>query len=139
MDDEKLAAELLRDEGLRLHLYTCTAGKTSIGIGRNLTDRGISQAEAMYLLANDINETEADLRQSWPIFASLDDVRQRVILNMAFNLGIVKFLRFRKMMAAIAAKNYVAAAAEMRGSLWASQVGARADRLAEMMETGVSP
>jgi lysozyme len=136
MDNEKLAAELLRDEGLRLRLYTCTAGKTSIGVGRNLADRGISRAEAIFLMANDVDDAERDLARYLKCWSTLDDVRQRVLINMCFNLGIVRLLGFKQTLAAIERRDYAAAAAAMRDSKWATQVGARADRLARMMERG---
>lgn len=136
MDLVKLTDELVRDEGLRLRLYTCTAGKTSIGVGRNLEDRGISKTEAMLMLAHDIDDACADLDRSLPWWQTLDPVRRRVLVNMAFNLGIVKLLGFKNTLAAMKAGDYAKAADGMRQSLWARQVGARADRLAAMMETG---
>lgn len=136
MDLAKLTDELVRDEGLRLRLYTCTAGKASIGVGRNLEDRGITKTEAMLMLAHDIDDACADLDRNLPWWRGMDPLRQRVLANMAFNLGIVKLLGFRNTLAAMKAGDYAAAADGMRRSLWARQVGARADRLAQMMETG---
>ncbi len=136
MDEQKLVEELIRDEGVMLRLYTCTAGKTSIGVGRNLEDRGITRAEAMFMLANDIDDVERDLDRNLPWWRQMDDVRQRVLANMAFNLGIVKLLDFRITLAAMKAGDYPKAARVMLDSRWARQVGARADRLAKMMETG---
>ena len=50
MDTDKLLSDLVRDEGLRLRPYADTVGKTTIGVGRNLTDVGISHDEALALL-----------------------------------------------------------------------------------------
>jgi lysozyme len=127
---------LLRDEGLRLKTYRCTAGKLTIGVGRNLDDNGITREEAFYLLNNDIAAVHADLTRKFPWYGSLDEVREAVVLNMAFNLGITKFSQFYQTIAAIARADYADAADRMRKSLWARQVGARAERLAKQMETG---
>lgn len=136
MDISKLKRQLIIDEGISLRLYQDTVGKWTIGIGRNLEDRGISLSEAHYLLDNDIYETMHYLEKySW--FDLLTDVRQRVVVNMCFNLGMTKFSSFRNMIKALAERNYFKASLEMLDSKWARQVGDRAKRLAKMMETGV--
>lgn len=82
-------AQLVRHEGLRLKPYRCTAGKLTIGVGRNLEDKGISQQEAYELLENDIRECEVQLLTEIPdIYLSLDINRKVVLINMCFNLGI---------------------------------------------------
>lgn len=139
MNREKLIAQLLTDEGLRLKPYKCTAGKTSIGCGRNLDDVGISKAEAMALLENDIDNCARDLDRSLPWWRDMDDARRNVLLNMTFNLGIARLLGFKNTLALMKAKRYDAAAAAMLDSKWADQVGMRAARLAKIMRTGVLP
>jgi lysozyme len=134
-DRPALRDALVRDEGIRFKTYRCTAGKLTIGVGRNLDDVGISRDEAMLLLDNDIARVEADARKHhW--FGGLDAARQEVVLNMIFNLGATSFAKFYQTIAAIAAADYAGAADRMRKSLWARQVGARAERLAKQMETG---
>ncbi|MHA6717892.1 glycoside hydrolase family protein [Sphingomonas sp. RS6] len=151
-----LEAELVRDEGERFRVYRCTAGKRTIGVGRNLDDVGISEAEAdtlgitlasvlrsgitpaqsRALLANDIAKCERQLDARLPWWRTLGDVRQRVLINMCFNLGIRRLLGFRNTLAKIQRGDFAGAATGMRASLWARQVGARAKRLARMMEQG---
>jgi lysozyme len=133
-----IEAHLVRDEGLRLKPYRCTAGKLTIGVGRNLDDMGITEDEARLLLRNDIARVEAECRREFPWFGALDEVREAVVLNMVFNLGITKFKGFVNTIADISAGNYESAASRMLQSLWARQVGNRALRLAEMMRTGVA-
>jgi len=133
--DPALRAALVRDEGLRLFPYQDTVGKWTIGVGRNLSDVGITKAEAMALLDADIRRAMRLLDARYPAWASLSPPRQRVLVNMAFNLGSRIFL-FRRMLAAMNASNYDEAAQQMRRSKWATQVGARAERLATIMETG---
>ena len=133
---QSLIPALLRDEGLRLKPYRCTAGKLTIGVGRNLEDVGIREDEAMLMLENDIEAVIADCRQGFPWFASLDAVRQGVIVQMAFNLGIAGLSRFHNTLGAVARGDYDAAADGMLQSKWAQQVGRRAVRLAFAMRTG---
>lgn len=136
-----LKTALLRDEGLRLKPYKDTVGKLTIGVGRNLDDRGISNDEARYLLDNDIDSVEKQLRVAFPHYVKLDDARQEVLLNMAFNMGVgnaVKgLMSFIHTLAAIESGDYELAARRMLKSLWATQVGDRAKRLAEQMRTGI--
>jgi len=139
MNTEKLKAELIRDEGLRSLPYKDTVGKLSIGVGRNLDDVGISKEEALFLLENDIKRTVASLNTLLVGWDTLDGVRQRVLANMAFNLGIGGLLKFKKTLTLIQSGKYVEASKEMLNSQWAKQVGSRALRLSEMLATGKEP
>lgn len=136
----RLRSQLLNDEGLRLHPYLDTVGKWTIGVGRNLDDVGISKVEALYLLENDIDKAIRDLVAAFPWFVELDPVRQTVLVNMAFNMGVGSELRglrsFKNTLRAIEEGRYEDAAKGMLASKWARQVGRRATRLAEMMKTG---
>jgi lysozyme len=128
--------QLIMHEGLKLRPYKCSAGKLTIGIGRNLVDRGITREEAIYLAKNDIQGIkQALVLNHW--YATLDPIRQKVIIDMAFNIGINGLLKFEKMILAIERRDFVKAADEMLDSLWAKQVGERAKRLAEMMMEGI--
>jgi lysozyme len=133
---ERLRAQLIEHEGLRLRVYFDSVGKATIGVGRNLDDKGLTKAEAMQLLENDLQECIADLA-SFPWFESLDAVRQRVLIDMRFNLGPTRFRRFVATLAAVSTGRYDEAADAMLASKWATQVKGRARRLAAMMRTGV--
>lgn len=133
---ERMRDQLVRHEGLRLKPYRCSAGKLTIGVGRNIEEVGITEEEAMTLLANDINWVIGELDRRVPAFANLNEVRRRVLIDMGFNLGIGRLMKFRRMLAALEAENYARAAVEMMDSRWARQVGNRAARLKRMMETG---
>ncbi|HDR9164877.1 TPA: glycoside hydrolase family protein [Burkholderia vietnamiensis] len=130
-----LKAELTRDEGRMKRIYVDTVGKVSGGIGRNLTDKGFRDNEIYLMYENDIAETEAWLDRNLTWWRSLDPVRQRVVMNMAFNMQ-GKLLTFVNTLAAIQRGDYGAAADGMLNSLWAKQVGARARRLADLMRSG---
>lgn len=126
---------LIRHEDLRLKPYRCTAGKLTIGVGRNLESRGISKEEALFMLENDISQTLSECR-TFPWFDQLDNVRQAVIASMVFNLGLSKFGQFKRTIAALEAGDHAKAAAEMVLSDWFTQVGNRGPELVEMMRTG---
>ena len=136
MNKDELAAQLAIDEGCKLKPYRDTVGKLTIGIGRNLDDVGISKAEALALLAADIDIAAAGLDHALPWWRDMTDGRQQVLCNMAFNMGLPSLLGFKNTLAAMKAGDYRAAAAGMRASKWARQVGARAERLAKAMEQG---
>jgi lysozyme len=126
---EDLIEQLIVHEGLVLEPYECTAGKLTIGVGRNLEDRGISVDEAHYLLKNDIEIVERELLEAQPLVSMLDAVRQRVLVDMGFNLGIPTLMKFQKMWDAIEDEDWVEAAGQMLDSRWAHQVGRRATTL----------
>lgn len=135
-DRQALVDQIIQHEGLRLRPYTDTVGKTTIGVGRNLSDVGISNAEAMLLLDHDLDEAITDLVGSFPWFVTLDPIRQRVMADMRFNLGASRFRGFQRMLRAMSEQDYPLAAAAMRKSLWYSQVKQRGKRLVHMMLTG---
>ena len=131
-----LATKLIKKhEGLRLKPYRCSSQKITIGYGRNLQDNGISQEEADTLLQHDLNSAINEA-ESLPFFASLNEPRQAVIVDMVFNLGLPRFGMFKKMITAIECEHWHVAANEMLNSRWARQVGKRANTLSEMMRLG---
>ena len=130
-----LTEDLIRDEGLRLKPYKDTAGKTTIGVGRNLDGKGITKEEAHYLLGNDIAEVSADFDRLIPWWRELSEARQRALVNMGF-MGTHKILEFRRMLIALQAGDFVSAAKEALLSQWATQVGDRAERVAKLIEEG---
>jgi len=137
MNARRVAEQLLVDEGLRLRPYRCTAGKLTIGVGRNLEDRGITEAEAFMLLDNDIADFWGELvkARSW-VLAAPEHV-QEALLNMTFNLGVNGLLGFKETLALMKTEQYAAAASAMLASKWARQVGKRAERLARQVREGV--
>ena len=152
-----LMEKLIAHEGLRLQVYKDSLGIATIGIGRNLEDRGItpeelewmdipnmdtiyqygiSEADAMYLAQNDVQIVEQELLRAHPCVENLDAVRQLVLVDMAFNMGVPRLGKFKKMWAAIHENNFDEAAKEMLDSRWANQVKSRATKLAHAMHTG---
>jgi len=136
MDAQKMIAELERDEGMRLKPYPDSMGVLTIGVGRNLRDVGITKGEAYQMLHNDIDRVTQELDEHLPWWSTLSEVRQRVLVNMCFNLGYARLLGFRSALAAMQIGDWEGAASGMMASQWANQVGPRAVRLAAMMRTG---
>ena len=116
--------------------YKCSAGFLTIGVGRNIEERGLSDDEIDYILNNDVNIATDELVRTFDWYPDLDEVRQRVVIDMVFNLGMPRFQQFKKMIQALDEGDYKEASIQMMDSRWASQVGARAERLRDMMETG---
>lgn len=132
----QLAADLIKKhEGLRLKPYKCTAGKLTIGYGRNLEDNGISEYESEVMLANDIQKCYA-LCVKLSFWNKLNEIRQAVILDMCYNLGFTRLQGFKKMLKALERQDYKVAAKEMLDSNWASQVKTRATELSNIMIKG---
>lgn len=132
-----VAQQLLEHEGLKLKPYRCPAGKLTIGVGRNLEERGISEEEALYLLDNDISECIKDLQKIFTdaeSFATLPENVQRVLIDMRFNLGASGFRCFKKMIKAVKDRDFTRAALEMQDSKWFEQVGNRGSVLVKMMQ-----
>jgi lysozyme len=132
---DELLADLKRDEGLRLKPYYDTAipPRLTIGYGRNLDDVGISEEEAEFLLRNDVDRALDALDRAMPWWREQPAEVQRALANMAFNLGLTRLLGFRRMLAALKAGDREGAAREAMSSRWATQVGARADRIAKLI------
>ena len=156
-DRQDLIDKLVVSEGLRLQVYKDTLGIDTIGIGRNLEDRGITkqeldeldipnidhvyeygitEADAVYLATNDVQIVEEELVRAHPCVDRLDSVRQLILIDMAFNMGVPRLCKFKKMWAAVECGDYPTAAKEMLDSRWAKQVKGRATKLANAMHNG---
>ncbi len=131
-----LFSMLKRHEGLKLKPYKDTKGLLTIGIGRCLETKGITELEAEMLCNNDIAQCMVDLRNFLTWFDKLDSVRQDVLMDMCFNMGISGLLKFHNTLTLIEQGKYVDASKEMLNSEWAKQVGDRAIELSNMMAIG---
>lgn len=130
-----------RHEGCRLHAYHDTLGNATIGFGHMLTPKdadlkSISQELANELFLEDFNGIVGDLESEIDWFHDLDEVRQAVLIDMAFNLGVAGLMKFRRMLSYCRCGDYDSSSKEMLESIWAKQVKTRAIELSEMMRTG---
>lgn len=138
-------------EGCVLKPYKCPAGKLTIGVGRNLEDnpltpeekkacgdlsQGITKNAAYMLLRNDVTRCEEELRKNIPFYTKLPVERQYALLDMCFNLGISRLLKFKKMLKAMEEKNFKLAAYECLDSNYARQLPNRSKRIAHLIGTG---
>lgn len=138
--DEALVSKLVElHEGYRRFPYPDSLGILTIGIGFNIEEVGLSREESLMILQHRLRDLRWKLTRKFPEFGTLSAVRQAVLVDMAYNLGLDGLAKFRKMWSAIARKEWTTARREMLDSKWANQVGARARRLAKMMETSEWP
>lgn len=137
---------LVRHEGVRRKAYDDRTGKTlrrggtlgghlSIGVGRNLSQRGLTRREIAFLLDNDIARATRGAA-AYPWFAGLSPPRQAVCISMVFNCGPAGWAGFKKTHAALASARWDEAAMELLQSRYAEQVGDRALHLAELLRQG---
>jgi len=129
---------IAKHEGYREHMYKCPAGYNTIGYGYNL-DAGMPEPIAAQLLLHQAEEAMFQATRDFPWFKGLSEVRQAVIINMIYNLGLVGFKKFKRTIAFIEEEDYIWASTEMLDSKWATQVGSRAADLSYMMATGEWP
>ena len=146
MDKEKLIKELMLDEGVIYEIYIDHLGYPTFVVGHLITEKDkewglpmgtpISKKRVSECLDKDIEIvcTELDKNMKW--WKELDDVRQRVLANMAFNLGLPRLSKFVNFLTAVQDSNWEKAADEMMDSKWANQVGDRAVRLSKKMLEG---
>jgi lysozyme len=146
MDVARLKADLLRDEALRVVVYDDGTGRplkaggeltghASFGVGHN-GEKPLSLRAVQVILEDDIADVTDALDRALPWWRTLSENRQRALANMAFNLGIVRLLGFRDMLACLEAGDWKGAAAASLDSRWAVQVGERARRIAQILEEG---
>lgn len=139
LDVEKIKKDLERDEGKINHAYQDSEGYWTIGVGHLIDKRkqgSIPNFIIEALLEYDIDEKSKELDKIIPFWRNLDALRQRVLLNMAFNLGVGNLMGFKRFLQALRDSDYTLASIEMMDSKWARQVGKRAERLSKMMRTG---
>jgi lysozyme len=132
-DRPALIVELRRDEGERPLMFVDSTGHATVGVGHNLNAQPISKRAIATILDDDIDAVIAGMDLALPWWRRLDPVRARVLLNMAFNLGVNGLLGFVLFLRAMEAADWPEAVAQMEASRWRHQVGARATRLQAMV------
>lgn len=133
---EELKERLRKEEGVKQFPYTDTTGHLSIGVGHNLSDRGLSKTIVENILSEDVSIAITDSVFTFPMFWGYSENRQIVILDLMFAMGLPTFMKFEKMIQAIKYGYWEKASEELLDSLWAKQVGKRAIELAKMLKEG---
>lgn len=147
MNLEKLETQLALEEGCPKATYLDTKGILTGGIGHNLEahpeagfDRvGVNVPADLVTqwFRDDIQDAISDLDAKLPWWRNQDDVRQNALLNLCFNMGIGGLLTFKNTLAAWKSGDYAGAAAGLRNSQYARDVGkTRSGRVADMVEKG---
>jgi lysozyme len=134
---------LIKHEGYRLETYRDTMGLLTVGIGHlclpadNLHDREIvSDIQIEKFFAVDIDKATKIAIALVPGLYGLDEIRQAVIISLAFNLGN-RLAQFHDTLQAINKQEWTLAATHLQNSRWYSQVGHRGPELCEMLRSGV--
>lgn len=140
---QKIRSLLIHQEELRLFPYDDATGKApvtegniTLGVGRNVTQRGITMDEALQLLDNDINFFSSKLTQLLPLFQNLDESRQVALISMAFNLGIKGFMEFDDFLTFMKNKDYEHASSDLLATKAALRAPERYQELARIIRTG---
>ena len=132
MNKSRIRQNLIREEGLELKLYKCPADHWTIGVGRNLESRGISEATAYQMLDEDIDLCIDELKVSIKHFGVYPEPIQKALVDLCFNMGISRLLHFKKTLEyleeGLTTGNYTKAAVELMNSNYATQLPARAQR-----------
>ncbi len=118
MDLQKIKQSIKKHEGLELKPYLCPNKKLTIGYGRNLQDRGITQIEAETMLERDLLDIKLELEDSIKFFHKLDHIRQNVLIEMAYNMGVTNLLEFKNTLKFMEKGDFINASEEMLDSEW---------------------
>lgn len=132
MNREKIRQHMIAEEGLKLTLYKCPADQWTIGVGHNLQSRGISEKVALAILDEDIDVCLEELQRNIPHFEAHPEPVKETLLDLCFNLGIARLMKFKKTLhyieEGLTTKNYTKAANELMISAYARQLPNRAKR-----------
>jgi len=140
MNIDKLKEQIKHSEGVRTTAYKDTLNNWTTGVGHlirlpdeeYLLEKELTKEEVDQIFTTDLNQAIDDARK----FISEDSIPEEaffVVVDMAFNLGLPKLMKFQKFRQALLAKQYKMASIEMLNSLWARQLPNRSKRLAKRM------
>ncbi len=139
MNDAQIKQMIRRHEGYMPKVYLDTVKVPTAGYGHAFhLGSKVPHKVAELLFEQDFDS----VKQDYDIITAnhgglmLDPVRRAVLMDMLFNMGLLRVSQFKKMFRALRKGDYATASEEMLDSKWAKQVGPRAIRLAEMMKTG---
>lgn len=138
MNITRLRQQLIEHEGVEYKPYRCTSDKLTIGVGRNIEDRGISHETAMQMLDEDIDICINELQQTVSYWDELPEIVQEALVNLCFNMGIKRLMAFKKTFGYLREQQYDKAADELLDSRYANQVGKRAEDVADMIREGAN-
>jgi lysozyme len=135
VDYRTLLDQLIRIEGVKLAPYRDAAGNLIVGPDDYVERMGV-RGTRMAVLEVDVRAVARELEEQWPTVSKLDTIRQRVLIHLAFNMGVRGLLAMMRLVSAIESRFWETADDEMLISQWAKQEPRRATVLAAMMRTG---
>lgn len=133
MDRERLMQRTMEAEGYRNHMYKCPADKWTIGVGHNIEDRGLSDAAIMFILNEDLDICEDELRGSLSFWDEMPGEVQEALMDLCFNMGIARLLQFRKTLKHLKERKWALAAEELLDSRYAATLPNRAAHNANLI------
>ena len=137
-----LKSRLIGEEGFSPKPYKDSEGYWTVGFGWCMDKRPLTAELAVVILEYQINETETQvMKQCSDWYPGLSDIRQSVILDIAFNMGISHLLGFHHMIAAIKAGDFEEAANQLLytngvKTPYYEETGIRAEALADLFRKG---
>lgn len=134
MNDIDIQKMIKRHEEYRQRIYLDTEGVPTGGYGHAFI-LGSPLPESIWcqIFHHDYQQAVRDYEV---LDLDIDPVRRAVVIDMLFNLGLPRLLKFKNTLAAIRAGDWEAAAKGMENSKWYGQVRLRAVELVRMMRTG---
>jgi lysozyme len=140
MNIDRIKRDIILSEGIRQTAYKDTLNNWTIGVGHlikipdeeYLIDKELTSLEVDQIFITDLNQAIDDARK----FVNDNDIHEEafeIVIDMAFNLGLPKLMKFQKFRQALLAKQYKMASIEMLDSLWSRQLPNRSKRLAKRM------
>lgn len=142
--EEGLRLVLEQDEGIVHEIYEDHLGNPTCGIGHLIieTDREygwpigteISEARVTQLYNQDVDTALKDARWIHPDFDDLPTEARIVIASLSFQLGQPRYQKFKLHHAAIEAREWSEAAAQLRDSNLYRQTKNRTERHAQRLE-----
>lgn len=143
--EQSLRLVLEQDEGVVHEIYEDHLGNPTCGIGHLIieADRehawpigtAISEARVTQLYNQDVAVALKDARWISPDFDELPDAARIVIASLCFQLGSPRYQKFRLHHAAIEARDWREAAAQLRDSRLYRQTTNRTERHARRLES----
>jgi lysozyme len=127
-DGQPLDWDAVRDAGL-------LNGIGTFGHGTN-AESGFSDQAAEWIYEYRKGHAIADISTMFSNVSTLTSARGDALADMVYNLGLPRFMKFKKMIAAINGENWDLAAAEALDSRWAKQVKGRAVEIARILREG---
>lgn len=125
-DLDQLYTSIINHEGFASQPISDSKKSQTIGYGHSLTFSKITPTAAKLILDDDVYDRMKELIIAWPTFLNCDGPRQRVLLEMAYQLGVSGLMEFKKMLHAVAIKDYKTAKLEILNSRLANETPTRA-------------